>query len=89
MRAGVRPDGGVCSDWFEVEQGRRQGYVLFPLLLNTFFAVVLTIAPQRFSENTGIIAELAHLNDPPSMEPEPAMDYVHRAEWGMLYADDA
>ena len=24
MRACVRPDDGVCSDWFEVEQGLRQ-----------------------------------------------------------------
>ena len=28
----VRPDDGVCSEWFEVEQGLRQGYVLSPLL---------------------------------------------------------
>ena len=26
MRACVRPDDGVCSDWFGVEQGLRQGY---------------------------------------------------------------
>ena len=32
MRACVRPDDGVCSEWFEVEQGLRQGYVLSPLL---------------------------------------------------------
>ena len=25
MRACVRPDGGVYSDWFEVEQGLRHG----------------------------------------------------------------
>ena len=37
-----------------------------------------------------ILAELVHLKEPPtSMGPEPAMDYVRRAVWGMLYADDA
>ena len=31
-----------------------------------------------------------HLKEPPtSMGPEPAIDYVCRAVWGMLYADDA
>ena len=28
MRACMRPDDGVCLDWFEVEQGLRQGCVL-------------------------------------------------------------
>ena len=33
---------------------------------------------------------MVHLKEPPtSMGPEPAMDYVRRAAWGMLYADDA
>ena len=30
MRACVRPDDGVCSDWFEVGQGLRHGCVLSP-----------------------------------------------------------
>ena len=88
MRACVRPDDSVCSDWFEVEQGLWQRCVLFPLLFNIFFAVVLTVVLQRFSEEPAILAELVHLKEPPtSMGPEPAMDYVRRAVWGMLYAD--
>ena len=55
-----------------------------------FFAAVLNVVLQRFSEEPAILAELVHLKEPStSMGPEPAMDYVRRAVWGMLYADDA
>ena len=61
------------------------------LLFSIFCAAVLTVVlHQRFSEDTVILAELVHLKEPPtSMGPEPAVDYVRRAVWGMLYADDA
>ena len=57
---------------------------------NIFFAAVLNVVLQRFSEEPAILAELVHLKEPStSMGPEPAMDYVRRVVWGLLYADDA
>ena len=64
--------------------------MLSPLLFNIFFSVVLNAVLQRFSEEPAILAELVHLKEPStSMGPDPAMDYVRHAVWGMLYADDA
>ena len=58
--------------------------------ITAIFAAVLTVVLQRFSEDTVILNELVHLKEPPtSTAPEPDMDYVRRAVWGMLYADDA
>ena len=50
---------------------------------------MLNVVLQRFSEDPAILAELVHLKEPStSMGPEPAMDYVCRAVWGMLYVID-
>ena len=64
--------------------------MLSQLLFNIFFATVLTVVPQKFSEDTVVLAELVHLKEPPTlMGPEPAIHCVRRAVWGMLYADGA
>ena len=61
--------------------------MISPLFSNIFFAVVLTVVLQRFSEDTVILAELVYLEEPPtSMGPEPAMDYVRCGVWGSVAA---
>ena len=54
-------DDGICSGWFDVARGLRQGCVLSTLSLNVFFAVILLVAPERFSEDADILSYLAHL----------------------------
>lgn len=48
MRARVRLDDSECSNWFDVEQGFRQGRMLSPLLFIIFFAALLGVVMQRF-----------------------------------------
>ena len=61
MRACVRLDDRVCSRWFVVDQGLRQGCVLAPLLFSIFFAAVRNLASTRFKADKGIMDALVHL----------------------------
>ena len=61
MRAYVRLDDRVCSRWFALEQGLRQGCVLAPVLFNIFFAAVINVASTRFKADKGIMDALVHL----------------------------
>ena len=61
MRACVRFDDRVCSGWFAVEQGLRQGCVRAPHLFNIFFAAVTNVASTRFKADNGLMDALVHL----------------------------
>ena len=77
----MRPDDGVCSDWFQVDWSKDYGKdAYYPRVCSTSsFAAVLNVVLQRFSEDPAILAELVHLKEPStSIGPEPAMDYVRR-----------
>ena len=61
VRACVRLDDRVCSRWFAVKRGLRQGCVLAPLLFNIFFAAVIDLASTRFKADKGVMDALVHL----------------------------
>ena len=61
MRACVRLDDRVCSGWFAMERGLRQGRVLAPLLFNIFFAAVINVTSTRFEADKGIMDTVVYL----------------------------
>ena len=61
IRACVRLEDRVCSGWFAIEQGLRQGCVLPPLLFSIFFAAVINVASACFKADEGIMDALVHL----------------------------
>ena len=93
MRACVRLDDRVCSRWFAVEQGLRQGCVLAPLRFNIFFAAVINVASTRFKADKGINDALVHLRKKRGAggrgEATAGESVLATPLWGMLYADDA
>ena len=53
-------DDTVCSGWFAVNQGLRQGCVLAPFRFNIFFAAVMNMAYARFKADKDIMDALVH-----------------------------
>ena len=93
MRACVRLDDRVCSGWFAVEQGLRQGCVLALLLFNIFFAAVINVASTRFKADKGIMDALVHLRKKGEAggrgEATAGESVLATPLWAMFYADDA
>ena len=93
MRACVWLDDRVCSVWFSVEQGLRQGCVLKPLLINIFLAAFINVASTCFKADKDNLDALVH---PRKKKGEGGRGKATAGEsvlamplWAMLYADDA
>ena len=93
MRACVRLDDRVCSRWFAVEQGLRQGCVFAPFLFNIFFAAVMNVTSSRFRADKGIMDALVHLSKKRWAggrgEATVGESVLATPLWDMFYADDA
>ena len=93
MRACVRLDDRVCSRWFAVKQGLRQGCVLAPLLFSIFFAAVINMAYTCFKADKGIMDASVHLRKKRWAggrgEATAGKSVLATPLWGILYADDA
>ena len=63
---------------------------VIPAVIQHLLCSLAERCPPKIQRGSGHPRELVHLKKPStSMGPESAMDYVRRAVWGMLYADDA
>ena len=93
MRACVRLDGRMCSRWFAVEQGLRQGCVVAPLPFNIFFAAIINVVSTRLKADKGIMDALLHLRKKRGAggrgEATAGESLLATSLWGMIYADDA
>ena len=93
MRAWVRLDDRMCSGWFAVEQGLRQGWVLAAILFNIFFAAVINVASMRFKEDEGIVDALVHVRKKRGAggrgEATAGESVLATPPWGVLFAVDA
>ena len=85
MRASVRLDDRVCSEWFTVEQGLRQGFVLAPVLFNVFFAAVINVACTRFKADKDTMDTLVHLKKKKGAGKQPLESQSWRHRFGACF----
>ncbi|CAM9926178.1 unnamed protein product, partial [Sphacelaria rigidula] len=80
MRACLPLNSGEASEWFNVNQGLRQGCVVFPALFSIFFAAALTVTFERFSMNEAVAQHLIRSVERGGK----ARDELSKVLWAML-----